>query len=200
LDKNIPALTRYLMHRKQLSLDDMITANKKWFLSFGLTEQNIRNYYPAWMEENKSSGTVNDYALYIFNLLLVQNEQHTSDKRQFHNYKASILQRMLEFIRKYEGRKGNEILRQLELERMNEYELTRYEIEVEISSGQCCPWCNALNGKRYSIEDYRREQPLGSTNCANENGCNCTTIPVPLTDINGDLVMKNTSGEGKPGV
>ncbi|MGN6401684.1 MAG: hypothetical protein ACTHMD_14610 [Flavisolibacter sp.] len=172
---------------KKLQIDTIISIYMKWFLKYGMNEYDIRKCYEKYKNKQPQS-SANDFIWEIFNTLLSKNSKQSNTTEQFYHNQIDILIHMWEFVKHYEGRTGNDILKDIERQRMALYELLPYKVMVKISSGHCCPYCNALNEKEFTIEGYLQQQPLGSESCTRESGCNCRTISIPQRDNTGRLI------------
>lgn len=136
----------------------------------------------------QSQASVNDFIWYIFNILLSENSRQSTNIDKLYETKIEILLKMWEFVKRYEGKKGNDILQDVEKIRMEKYKLLPFKVKLKIVSGHCCSFCDALKDKEFTIEEYLQQQPIGSDNCTRDGGCNCRTIAEAIRDASGELV------------
>lgn len=172
---------------KQLTIDTMLHNYINWFSKFQMDEGNIRRVYETYTIKQPQS-SVNDSTWHIFNILLGESVSQNNNIDKLYQTQIEILLKMLEFVKRYERRKGNDILQKVEKIRMEQYKLFPFEIKVKIIPGQCCSFCDALKNKEFTIKEYLQQQPVGSDNCIRDSGCNCRTMAEGVRDASGRLI------------
>lgn len=177
------------MAKKVLDLDWVIKTYMPFFSQFGMTEENVRNYYIVW--SGNRPALPKDYVWFIFQKLLFETAKQSKTEQELYKYQNIIYSEMVWFRRRVENTKANEIL-QLSLSALIRKSISEvdFQIKIEIISGHCCSYCDKLNGQLFSTEDVLKNQYLGSAKCSNTKGCNCTYAFVPQRDKNGNLCRK----------
>lgn len=175
------------MAKKILDLDWLITEYMPFFSEFGMTEENVRGYYETWSKNRPA--LIKDYLWFIFQSLLYESAKQSKTEQELYKYQNMIYMEMLWFRRKVEKVKANEIL-QLALASLVRKTIseTNFQLKVEIISGHCCPYCDNLNQHMFSSEEVLKNQYLGSRDCTNPQGCNCTYAFVPMRDEDDNLI------------
>lgn len=173
---------------KELTIDTVIKKYLSFFLKYGITELGIRNSY---FKESASGATnVKDFVWNLFQTLLADTAKQSKTESELYSYHRDIYFQMLLFRRKHDKAKANDLLQlffDAEIKR-NLCE-TNLQLNVIVISGVCCESCDALNKKTYSPEDVLTNKYLGSNNCSNPKGCNCTYSFVAVRDSNGRLII-----------
>lgn len=173
------------------TLEKMLTDYRHIYDHFGMNEYNILCQFGVWAK--KRSPIVSDYAWYIFNMLLEKNAEITDNERDREYRNAMLYGAMVYFRREVENADRasiNKIQRPFNTSTLN-YQLMDLgqagHFLIEIVSGQCCPFCDTLDGRKYEIEDYLKNEYLASPKCTRESGCNCCFSLLPKRDKNGHL-------------
>ena len=64
-----------------------------------------------------------------------------------------------------------------------------YSMQIEIISGNCCEYCDSMNGNRIDLDEAIKKRYLASEKCTREWGCNCCYAYTAERDENGDLII-----------
>lgn len=179
------------MAKQHRTLDWLIQTYLPFLQKFGMNEENIRGYFETW-KKGKEPAYVTDYMWTIFNQLLVEVAKQVKDKVSIYRLHADIYLQMSMFQRKYENKKGNHTLKQHFLNRLKHTEMeSNLLMHVGIVSGHCCPFCDSLNNLSMSFKEALETQPLASSKCTREYGCNCTYTFKVLRDNNDRVIRKS---------
>lgn len=166
------------MTKKVFDIEWVIRNYLPFFSEFGMTEQSLRDSYITW--SSKRPKLAKDYVWFLFQNLLFETAKQSETQQELFKHHNTIYSEMLLFRRKIERKKANEIL-QLFLSNLIKKTIaeTNFILKVQIISGHCCPYCDSLNGQITSVEETLKKMQLGSKNCSNLKGCNCTYAFVP---------------------
>jgi hypothetical protein len=178
------------MAKSDHTLDWMIDNYMPFFMQFGMDEGNLRRQYEVWKAKS-SNHRVHDYLWYIFQILLAESAKQSPNELELYRNNFKIHCKMWEFRIKVEGKKANDIKQLVEESRvrMETLQAPSY-IEIKVSSGHCCPYCDGLNGMVFSPEDVLENQYLASDKCTRERGCNCRYVSVVMRNDDGSLKIK----------
>ena len=129
-----------------LDLDWLIKKYMPFFQQFGMEEKNIRSHYLKWSENRPA--LVKDYLWFIFQQLLFESAKQSHSESDLYKNQVIIYSEMLDFRRRIEKAKANEILQlRFEAEIRQVTSDTNLLLEIEIISGYCCPYCDSLNNQ-----------------------------------------------------
>lgn len=183
------------MQHKKVALMDKIMFGKavknygQTFAAYGFPISELKTRFENSTNQKKYPNTA-DLIWSLFQELLLKAGQQAKTEYELYEGQWKIYAAMLDFRRKTEKSKANEIL-QLHLKayvQMSSSQST-LNLKCKIISGACCEYCNSLDGKNFEIQEVLDKQFLGSENCTNEKGCNCCYSLVPERDSNGKLIL-----------
>lgn len=176
------------MENKKI-FDRAIKSYGQTFESYGLSISELNRRFEKNLKQNQNSSS-KDFIWSQFQELLLKAGQQAKSEYELYEGQWKIYAAMLDFRRRIEKSKANEIL-QLHLKayvQMSNAQ-SRLNLKCKIISGACCEFCDSLNGKKYEIDEVLGKQFLGSENCTNERGCNCCYALVPERDSNNRLIL-----------
>ena len=175
-------------NKKELTIDWVVKKYLAFFSKYGMTEQKIISGYNNWSESGTTS--IKEYVWYLFQLLLEKDLKQFNTKSELHRFLRDLYFEMLQFKRKNEKEKANDIFQLfLDLDIKQGMD-SNFELSVSIVSGHCCDYCDSLNENTYQILDVWENKYLGSMNCTNPKGRNCTYIFRGFRDSNDRLIFK----------
>ncbi len=179
------------MKKKLLTIEWLINNHLPFLEKFGLDEKKIRDYYETW-KVGKQSISINDYFWHILQKIIEQIAVQSQDEIQACELNIETYFIMWNFLRKVERKNANHVFKAMQLNKLRLAELQSgpYKKEVIFLSGHCCPYCNELNGKKFSFEEMIQGEYLGSSNCTNEYGCNCIFVTQSCRDEQGRFIRK----------
>lgn len=173
-------------NKQILDLDWLVKKYLSFLQQFGMNEDNIRSYFIVWSKNRHP--LIKDYLWFIFQQLLIESTKQSHSASEIYRHQITIYSEMLSFRRRVEKVKANEILQLLlEAEVLKAITDTDLKLDVKINSGYCCPYCDSLNNKNFAVDDILENKYLGSNNCTNQFGCNCTYSFIPLRNEDGSL-------------
>ena len=185
------------MQPKKLELIDKnifekaVKKYRQTFETYGFPISELKTRFEESTNQKNYANT-SDLVWSLFQELLLKAGQQSKTEYELYEGQWKIYAAMLDFRRKTEKSKANEIL-QLHLKayvQMSSAQST-LNLKCEIISGACCEYCNSLNGEKFEINEVLDKQFLGSKNCTNERGCNCCYSLVPERDSNGKLILNS---------
>jgi hypothetical protein len=172
------------------TIDWLVQAYMPFFRIYGMTEENVRDTFEEWKQQSKND-SVKDYLWYVFQQMLqIIPTQVSPDTEAYHDLIKAVYKQMWEFLVRVENKAGNHIKKQMHYHELELWKIqSRYKQVVEIISGQCCPYCDSLNGKTFSFDEILKLQPLASKQCTRKWGCNCCYVVIGVRDVEGRLIM-----------
>ena len=69
-------------------------------------------------------------------------------------------------------------------------EFAPYKVQIELITKDCCPTCNALDGKIITLEEAMATKPLPNISCTGEMGCYCLYAAAAARDDNDRIMRK----------
>ena len=177
-----------MKRQNELTIDAFIKKYMSFFSKYAMTEMEIRGGYNS--ELINGPIYVKDYVWNLFQRLLHETAKNAKSECELFAEHRDIYMYMVIFRRRHDKVKANDLLQivfdlDIKLARCSSVVMM-----VAIISGSCCEFCNSLNNKMYSIEDALANKYLGSKNCSNSKGCNCTYSFVGQRNSNGRLIIK----------
>jgi hypothetical protein len=170
-------------------IDWLISSYMPFFKKFGMNEPNLRAEYEIWKGKTKND-RVKDYLWYIFQEMLMAVAKQFKTEKDFYTYNRDIYFKMWEFRIRVEKKKDNRLLQSIHECDVRLYMIDiSYQFKVEMITGHCCSYCDSLDGKQVTPEDYLQNKYLASDQCTRESGCNCTVTSVSIRDANGRLIL-----------
>jgi hypothetical protein len=148
---------------------------ESFFEKFGMDRDNIISVYYEWKEDD--SDTIAKYLGAIFEKLLHETYKHVARPAAKFEILSLILNNMRSFKINYEGVTANDIYKKYLYCQLKMLQLTNLPFTVTVIAVGCCPYCAALNGKKFSIEEALESQFLPPARCINDVGCNCYYRP-----------------------
>ncbi len=161
-----------------------------FFSQFGMEEQNIIDYYETWKKTNTES--IDNYLWFIFNNLLNENKIQSNDVLGFYERNLKIYSAMLDFRRRIEHRKANEILALYNLTKVNiELQNRRNSLHYHFGIIGCkdCDESKELTGTYISITEALENKTIPYSECTRRQGCACGMAMVGKRDSEGNLMF-----------
>ncbi len=160
------------------------------FLSqFGMEEQNIIDYYETWKKTNTES--IDNYLWFIFNNLLNENKIQSNDVLGFYERNLKIYSAMLDFRRRVEFKKANEILALYNHTKVNIDLLNRGNgLHYHFGMIGCndCEKSKDLTGTYISINEALENKTIPYSECTRRQGCACCMVLVVKRDNEGNIM------------
>ena len=172
------------------NIDWLISDYGKFLEKFGLDESSVRQHYPEW-QSRAGGGSAKDYLWYLFQVILGETAKQVKDPVDLEKNNLELYSAMWFFRTHVEGQKAD-ALQQL----INDTKVRLWQLElpfyfkVKMVSGNCCPYCNSLNGQLFEASDILNHEAFLVGDCTNDKGCNCTIAPVAERDDAGKIVLK----------
>ncbi|MFT6480424.1 MAG: hypothetical protein ACI964_001798 [Spirosomataceae bacterium] len=158
------------------------------FESYGFAISELNRRFERCPNQGHDSST-RDFIWSLFQELVLKAGQQAKTEYDLYKGQWIIYAKMLDYRRRMEKSKANEIL-QLQLKayiQMSSLE-SRLSLKCVVISGRCCEFCDSLNEKEYNIAEVLDKQFLGSKNCTNDRGCNCSYSLIPERGLDGSFI------------
>ena len=110
----------------QFAISTIINQHMAWFSKYGIEEDQLWVAYKSYKLKQPQSSD-GDFIWHVCNVILSENARQNSDINKFYQYQIEVLLNMLYFVRKYEERKGNDILQDIERQRLEQYKVFPYK-------------------------------------------------------------------------
>ena len=174
----------------EFTIDWLLQKYARFFETFGMSEDDIRLHFEEWKEKTDKE-SVKDYLWYLLQVLLGETAKQVTNEADFHKNNFEIYARMWELRVLIEEVRDNQLVRLREESRvMGEVASLPFVVDVQVLSGHCCPYCDALDQQTFSVEDVLRNHFIGSEKCTREWGCNCRYQTVPKWDAEGNAILR----------
>ena len=175
---------------KKRDINWLLKNYSELFNEVGITNNSIIEYQIDYQSKTGNDSILN-FLWSLFNISLVTSAKNAKTEYDLHFKNWKLYAAMLQFRRKHEKSKANEILQlQLKSGLLMSNAQSNTKLVVEVISGHCCEYCNSLDTKVFPIDDVLKNQYLGSDSCTNPNGCNCCYAELCAKDENGKIIMK----------
>lgn len=175
---------------KKKDINWLLKNYSELFNGIGITNNSIIEYQKDYQSKTSNDNVLN-FLWSLFNRSLIVSAQNAKTEYDLHFQNWKLYAAMLQFRRKYEKSKANEILKlQLKSGLLMSDAQSDVKLIVEVMSGHCCEFCNSLDNKVFPIADVLKNQYLGSDSCTNPKGCNCCYAALCAKDDNGKFIMK----------
>jgi hypothetical protein len=170
------------MPKQEVTIDWIIDNYIDFFKDYGIDEKFIRSGYEGYLA-GKPEILPRDFLWAIFNHLLMQCAEQCKTKEQLYRHQRDIYSQMLGFERRHENKKAHQMVKTYIMSDIN-YNLAISDspLMVEVIGGHCCPYCDKLSGKTYSIPEIKKSFPIANSKCTNPYGCNCGIAVIPDDD------------------
>jgi hypothetical protein len=163
------------MVHEDKDLDWLFRNYQSFFDKFGMNKENITAVYYEWKEDE--ADTILKYLWAIFEKLLYETYEHVSRPEAKFKILSLILEEMRNYKRNYEGEKANDLYKKYLYCQLKMIQLAAMPVMITVVAVRCCPYCDAINGKRLSIEEALQNQFLPAARCINDVGCECYYKP-----------------------
>ena len=168
-----------------MTFAEYIKYNEILFKEFNIDTNTLKT------EFEKGSGSLNDFAWSMYNKFLIEigNFQDISDGKR--NYKLNrVYIEMLTFLRKFEKKKGNHILKQCFITETRALSETDLVYTANIIAGDNCEYALTLEDEEFEIDDDLINFPIDFNKCNREEGCNCGLDFQPKRNEKNELIHK----------
>lgn len=156
---------------------------------YGFTEDKLLVDFDRW-KSTSNNVIQGDFIWHIFNTALLERSVNVASEEEMHRIHIDIYGAMIRFRVKREKKNANHICRLWLRHSLQVHASAPFVCEVEIISGRCCPYCNALNERKSTYGDALRYEVLASDQCTNPLGCSCVYAVIAVRDAHGRLIRR----------
>lgn len=159
-------------------MDWLVKNYASFFEGFGIGTSALISHYGEWQVQSRDT-SINHYLWYLFHVLIGESKKQLSSRSDLHRNLHEIYLKMLEFRINVEQQKDNGLVQLIMKNKIQQWQAElSYRFHLQAVSLNCCPHCEAINGRIYEAEQVLQNPYFASEQCTKETGCSCGYIPV----------------------